>query len=76
MYVSRKLEEVRQELDLLAGQGKIAGFLTNAENTQRISGLVEDIRQAMMDYQVRALTRSFLLPWLTNVLDLIATSYL
>ena len=61
MYVCRKLEEVHQELDLLAGQGKTAGFLANAESAQRINGLVEDIRQVMMDYQVRALTRSFLL---------------
>ena len=56
MYDSRKLEEVRKELDLLAGQGKIVGFLANAENTQRVNGLVEDIRQVMMDYQVCALT--------------------
>ena len=76
MYISRKLEEVRQELDLLAEQGKIAGFLANAENTQRISGLVEDIREVMMDYQVCAMARSFFLPCLTNVLDLIATRYL
>ena len=60
MYVSRKLEEVHQELDLLAGQGKTAGFLANVESAQRINGLVEDIRQVVMDYQVRALTCSSL----------------
>ena len=59
MCVPRKLEEVHQELDPLAGQGKTSGFLANAEDAQRICGIVEDIRQAMMDYQVRALTRSF-----------------
>ena len=52
MCVSRKLEEVHQELDLLAGQGITAGFLANAESAQRINDLVEDIRQAMMEYQV------------------------
>ena len=76
MCVSRKLEEIHHELDLLARQGKTAGFLANSENTQRISGLVEDIRQAMTDYQVRALTHPFLLSCLTNVLDLITTRYL
>ena len=76
MCVSRKLEEIRQELDLLAGQGKTAGFLANTENTQKIGGLVEDVRQVMMDYQVRALTHPFLLPCLTNVPDFTATRYL
>ena len=76
MYVSRALEEIHQELDLLAGQGKTAGFLANAENTQKINGLVEDIRQVMMDYQVRASTYTFLLPCLTNVLDFAATRHL
>ena len=34
-------------------QNKIVGFLTNAENAQRIDSLVEDTCNAMMDYQVR-----------------------
>ena len=76
MYICRKLEGVHRELDLLAGQGKTAGFLANAESAQRISGLVEDIREVMMDYQVRALTCSFLSSRLTNMLDFIATRYL
>ena len=59
MYVSRKLEEIHQELDILVGQGKTAGFLANTERAQRISGIVEDIRQVLMDYQVCVLTRSF-----------------
>ena len=76
MCVSRKLEEIHQELDLLAGQGKTAGFLASSENTEKIGGLVEDVRQVMMDYQVCALTRPFLLLCLTDVLDFIATRYL
>ena len=51
--IDRELEDVRGDLILLAEQGKITGFLTNAENAQRINSLVEDIRDAMMDYQVR-----------------------
>ena len=76
MCICRKLEGVHRELDLLAGQGKTAGFLANAESAQRINGLVEDIREMMMDYQVRALTCSFLSSCPTNMLDFIATRYL
>ena len=53
METNRKLEDVRQDLTLLAKQGKITGFLTNVENERKINDLVEDIRDAMMDYQVR-----------------------
>jgi hypothetical protein len=51
------------------------GFLTNTENAERINGLVEDIREVMMDYQVRMLNYSFL-PCLTFALDFVATRYL
>ena len=53
MGIDRKLEDVRRDLTLLAEQGRVTGFLTNAENARRINGLVEDIRDAMIDYQVR-----------------------
>ena len=53
MGIDRKLEDVRRDLTLLAEQGKITGFLTNVENERRIDGLVEDIRDAMMDHRVR-----------------------
>ena len=76
MWISRKLEEIHQELDLLVGQGKIVGFLANTETARKIGGLVEDIREVMMDYQVRILTGPFLLPFLTNSPDLVATGYL
>ena len=76
MRISRKLEEIHQELDLLVGQGKAVGFLANAETAQKISGLVEDIREVMMDYQVRVLTHRFLLSFLTNAPGLPATGYL
>ena len=76
MYVSRKLEEICQELDLLAGQRKTARFLVNAENTQKINGLVEDIRQVTMDYQVCALALLFLLSCLMDALDFTTTGHL
>ena len=52
MGVARKLQSINQDLTLLAGQGKAVGFLTNTENAQKINGLVEDIHEAMIDYQV------------------------
>ena len=33
-------------------QGKVAGFLKGVEDAEKLSGLVEDVRDAMMDYQV------------------------
>jgi len=36
----------------LAGQGKVEGFFNNVSNADKLGGLVEDIRDALMDYQV------------------------
>jgi len=36
----------------LVDQGKIKGFFTNVKNADKLGGLVEDIRDAMMEYQV------------------------
>ena len=33
-------------------QGKVEGFFNNVENADRLGGLVEDIRDAMIEYQV------------------------
>ena len=54
MGIVRKLECVRQALGQVAAQKDIAQFLNNADNAQKLNGLVEDIREAVMDYQVRA----------------------
>ena len=51
--MGRKLEEIRRELSLLGEQGKTKGFFNNAENAEKLVGLVEDLRDVMMDYQVR-----------------------
>jgi hypothetical protein len=61
MRIVRKLEDAHQGLTQLAGQGMAVGFLTNTENAQRINGLVEDIHEVMMDYQVCTLNCLFLL---------------
>ena len=52
MWIVRRLEDVRRGLTLPAEQGKVIGFLANTENAQKINGLVEDVREALMDYQV------------------------
>ena len=33
-------------------RGKVARFLNGTEDADKLGGLVEDIRDAMMDYQV------------------------
>ena len=52
MGVGRKLQDVRQDLVPLEKQGKVEGFFNNAENAGKLGGLVEDIRDAMIEYQV------------------------
>jgi len=46
------LEDIRRDLIPLEEQGKVEGFFNNVENVNRLGGLVEDIRDAMMEYQV------------------------
>ena len=53
------MEDVRRGLALPTEQGKVTGFLNNAENAQRINGLVEEIREALIDYQVCTSIYSF-----------------
>ena len=36
----------------MAEQGKAKGFFNNVDNADKLGGLVEDIRDVMMDYQV------------------------
>ena len=53
MGINRSMEDIRQGLARLEGQGKVEGFFNNVENADKLSGAVEDIRDAMMEYQVR-----------------------
>ena len=57
--MNRKLKDVGRELVPLERQGKVEGFFNNAENAGKLSSLVEDIRDAMMEYQVHAPTAHF-----------------
>jgi len=69
------LEDVHRDLILLSEQGKVQGFFNNIKNAEKLGGLVEDIRDAMMDYQVCISGYSFL-PYLMLVLDFVAARYL
>ena len=48
----RKLQEVLRDLTPLERQGKVEGFFNNTENAAQLGGLVDSIRDAMMEYQV------------------------
>jgi len=52
MEIVRELEGVLCELKPLVDQGNAAGFFLNAENSGKLGGLAEDVRNAMMEYQV------------------------
>ena len=41
----------------MAARGNIIQFLSNAGNAQKLNDLVDDIREAVMDYQVRTESR-------------------
>ena len=58
MRIARKLENICQSLTLPAEEGKVVEFLRNNENAQRINEPVEDIHEALMDYQVCILDHS------------------
>ena len=51
-HIFRKLRDAVQDLKMLEDQGKVAGFLNNARDAEALTGLAEDVRDAMMDYQV------------------------
>ena len=69
------MQGVLQDLAPLEEQGEIEGFFNNTENAGKLGGLVENIRDAMIEYQVRAPSYLFL-PYLTFVQDCAATRHL
>ena len=56
--IGRKLRGIHRELASLGEQGKTKGFFNNVENSGKLGGLVEDVRDAMVDYQVCTTTDS------------------
>ena len=51
--IGRKLENIHQELELLGKQGNVGGFINNPKNAEKLRGLVGDVGDAVLDYQVR-----------------------
>ena len=70
--MGRKLYHIRRDLLTLEKQGKVEGFFKNSENSGKIGSLVEDIRNAMMEYQARILVQPSQAP-LTPAPDLSTT---
>ena len=59
MEIARRLEDICLGLAQLMEGGEVVESLTNTENVQRINGLVEDIHEALMEYQVCILSHTF-----------------
>ena len=66
------MQEVLRALAPLEKQGKVKGFFNNTENAVQLGGLVEGIRDAMMEYQVRP-SDSSSPPRLILLVDFVAT---
>ena len=75
MAVGRKLQGVLGDLAPLKAQGTVEGFFTNVENAGKLGGLVEDIRDAIMEYQVWGSSRLFV-RCLMFAVDFAATRHL
>jgi len=73
--IVRKLGSIVGELEPLAKQGKVEGFFNNVKNADELAGLVEDTRDAVMDYQVRN-QNELTPPCLTFILDFATTKHL
>ena len=52
MGTTRKLQEVGQAMGSMTSQNDFVDSLNNPENVQSVDDLVEDIRYALVDYQV------------------------
>ena len=52
MWIARDLDKILRGLEPLAEQGKAEGFFNNVKNADKLAGLVEDIRDTVMKYQV------------------------
>ena len=50
--MTRKLKEASQALDSITTQNNLAQSLNNTENAQKLNGLVGDIHDALISYQV------------------------
>jgi len=69
------LEEIDRAMDSVTSQKDLSHFLKNPENAQKVNGLVEDVRHALMNYQVRTPGHS-LASYLTSTADVVTTGHL
>ena len=52
MCIIRNLTSIAGELVSLTNQGIVGGFFGNVKNADTLAGLVDDIRDAIIEYQV------------------------
>ena len=50
----RKLEDIKEQLLLLRGKSTPLRVLDNAQDGEDVSGLLEDLQEAVDDYMVRS----------------------
>ena len=74
--MDRRLESIHDDLTPLAEKGKVKGFLSNVRDAKKLGGLLEDIRDAVLEYQVRTSLNYPALRCLMFGPDFIATRYL
>ena len=72
----RKLKKILKELKPLVEQGRVEGFVNNVKNADKLGGLVEDIRDAMMEYQAYIRNLSISDMYLTFAPDFVTTGHL
>ena len=74
--IARRLKEAGQALDSITTREDLAGLLNATGNAQKLNDLVEDLRDALMGYQV--CTPEPLAPLIisNNALDLVTARYL
>ena len=74
MRISRELEGVGRAMNSMTTQNNLMDFLNDQENSQRLNGLVEDIRYSLINYRVCTLKHS-LSSYLTSTSDFTTTRY-
>jgi len=76
MYgIIRQLKEIGQAMGSISTRKDLPLFLKHPENAHKVNGLVEDIRHALMDYQVCSPKNPAIVA--ANLpLDLVATRHL
>ena len=75
-WIFRKLESILRDLEPLVAQGKVEGYFNHVKNVDKLGGLVGDIHDGVVAYQVCTYELLFIPAPLTFALDFITTRYL